>query len=151
MKVVLKEDVPNLGRMGDTVNISDGYGRNFLFPKKLAIPATKASLKMVEHEIKIINGRKEKIVNTWAELKNKIEKTPVNLSVKVGEYDKIFGSITSMDIAQQLKKLGFDIDRKNIALADPIKDLGMHMVKIKLYPGVTAESKVNVVPEETAS
>ncbi len=151
MKVILKEDVPNLGQMGDTVNISDGYGRNFLFPKKLAIPATKASLKMIKHEMKTINGRKGKIINAWTDLKNKIEKTPVNLSVKVGEYDKIFGSITSMDIAQQLKKLGFDIDKKNIVLAGPIKDLGMHTVKIKLYPGVMAESEVNVVPEEAAS
>lgn len=147
MKVVLKEDVSNLGNMGDTVSIADGYGRNFLFPKKLAIPATKANLKMIEHEKKIINKRKNKIVTQWTELKNKIESLDINLPVKVGEYDKIFGSVTSMDIADKLHELGFDIDRKTIILHEPIKDLGMHTVKIKLHSEVNAEARVNVIAE----
>jgi large subunit ribosomal protein L9 len=130
------------------VNIADGYGRNFILPKKLAIPATKANLKMIEHEKKIINKRKQKIIGEWTELKNKIENATINLPVKVGEYDKIFGSITSINIADKLHELGFDIDRKTIILHDPIKDLGMHTVKIKLHSDVNAEVKVNVISDK---
>jgi large subunit ribosomal protein L9 len=147
MKVILKEDVHNLGFMGETVNVADGYARNFLMPKNLAIPATNANIKTVEHEKKIIEKKKIKIAGELTEIKNNLEKTDITIPVKVGENEKIFGSITSMDIENKLKEAGFNIDRKIIALESPIKELGIQTVKIKLSKDITADVKVNVVPE----
>ncbi|MCL4321979.1 MAG: 50S ribosomal protein L9 [Deltaproteobacteria bacterium] len=147
MKVILKEDIQDLGAMGDMVNVADGYGRNFLLPKKLAIPATKVNIKTVEHEKRLINKKKEKILREVTDIKNNLEKAEINIAVKVGENDKIFGSITSMDIEDKLREIGFNIDRKSIMLDSPIKDLGIQTVKIKLHPEIIAEIKVDVVPE----
>lgn len=147
MKVILKEDIQDLGAMGDMVNVADGYGRNFLLPKKLAIPATKVNIKTVEHEKRLINKRKDKILSEVTDIKNNLEKAEINIAVKVGENDKIFGSITSMDIEDKLREIGFNIDRKSIMLDSPIKDLGIQTVKIKLHPEIIAEIKVDVVPE----
>ncbi len=147
MKVILKEDVHNLGFMGETVSVADGYARNFLMPKNLAIPATNANIKTVEHEKKIIEKKKIKISAELTEIKNNLEKTDITIPVKVGENEKIFGSITSMDIENKLKEAGFNIDRKIIALDSPIKELGVQTVKIKLSKDITADVKVNVVPE----
>ncbi len=147
MKVILKEDVQNLGSMGETVNVAAGYGRNFLMPKNLAIPATNSNVKMVEHEKKIIERRKAKINAGLSEIKNNLEKSEVTIPVKVGENEKIFGSITSMDIENKLKDLGFKIDRKTIQLDNPIKELGIQTVKIKLSKDISADIKVNAVPE----
>ena len=147
MKIILKEDVQNLGFMGETVNVADGYARNFLMPKNLAIPATNANIKTVEHERKIIEKKKIKISAELTEIKNNLEKADITIPVKVGENEKIFGSITSMDIENKLKEAGFNIDRKIIALENPIKELGVQTVKIKLSKDITAGVKVNVVPE----
>lgn len=147
MKVILKEDVQNLGFMGETVTVADGYGRNFLMPKNLAILATKSNVKSVEHEKKIIEKKKEKINIQLTELKDKLEKVDITIPVKVGENEKIFGSITSMDIENKLKDAGFDIDRKAILLEGSIKELGVQTVKIKLSKDIHADAKVNVVPE----
>ena len=147
MKVILKEDIQDLGAMGDMVNVADGYGRNFLLPKKLAIPATKVNIKTVEHEKRLIKKRKGKILREVTDIKNNLEKAEINIAAKVGENDKMFGSITSMDIEDKLKEIGFNIDRKSIMLDSPIKDLGIQTVKIKLHPEIIAEIKVDVVPE----
>ncbi|MHB8231825.1 MAG: 50S ribosomal protein L9 [bacterium] len=147
MKVILKEDVQNLGSMGETVNVADGYGRNFLLPKNLAIPATNSNVKTIEHEKKIIDKKKSKIAAALTEIKNNLEKTEIIIPVKVGENEKIFGSITSMDIENKLKESGFNIDRKIINQGGPIKELGIQTVKIKLSTDIIAEIKVNVVPE----
>ncbi|MCL4497474.1 MAG: 50S ribosomal protein L9 [Deltaproteobacteria bacterium] len=147
MKVILKEDIQDLGTMGDMVNVADGYGRNFLLPKKLAIPATKVNIKTVEHEKRLIKKRKGKILREVTDIKNNLEKAEINIAAKVGENDKMFGSITSMDIEDKLKEIGFNIDRKSIMLDSPIKDLGIQTVKIKLHPEIIAEIKVDVVPE----
>ena len=147
MKIILKEDVQNLGFMGETVNVADGYARNFLMPKNLAIPATNSNVKTVEHEKKIIDKKKAKIASELTEIKNNLEKTEVIMPVKVGENEKIFGSITSMDIENKLKDSGFNIDRKIINLDNPIKELGIQTVKIKLSKDIIADIKVNVVPE----
>ena len=147
MKIILKEDVQNLGFMGETVNVADGYARNFLMPKNLAIPATNSNVKTVEHEKKIIDKKKAKIASELTEIKNNLEKTEVIIPVKVGENEKIFGSITSMDIENKLKDSGFNIDRKIINLDNPIKELGMQTVKVKLSKDIIADIKVNVVPE----
>ncbi|MHB1660795.1 MAG: 50S ribosomal protein L9 [bacterium] len=147
MKVILKEDVLNLGSMGETVNVADGYGRNFLLPKNLAILATNSNVKTVEHEKKIIDKKKSKIAMEFTEIKNNLEKTEIIIPAKVGENEKIFGSITSMDIENKLKESGFNIDRKIINLDSPIKELGIQTVKIKLSRDIIAEIKVNVVAE----
>ena len=147
MKIILKEDVQNLGFMGETVNVADGYARNFLMPKNLAIPATNSNVKTVEHEKKIIDKKKAKIASELTEIKNNLEKTEIIIPVKVGENEKIFGSITSMDIENKLKDSGFNIDRKIINLDNPIKELGMQTVKVKLSKDIIADIKVNVVPE----
>ncbi len=147
MKIILKENMENLGNMGDTVIVADGYGRNYLLPKNLAIPASKTNIKLVEHEKKIIEKRKQKLIAGFDELKKKLEELSISIPVKVGEYEKMFGSITSIDIAEKMKELNLNIDRKMIMLADPIKDTGMHTVKIKLHSEVIAELHVNVIPE----
>ncbi len=147
MKVILKEDVQNLGFMGETVNVADGYARNFLMPKNFAIPATNSNVKTVEHEKKIIDKKKTKIATELTEIKNSLEKTEITMPVKVGENEKIFGSITKVDIENKLKDLGFNIDRKIINLDNPIKELGIQTIKIKLSKDITAEIKVNVAPE----
>lgn len=147
MKIILKEDVPNLGSMGETVNVADGYGRNFLLPKNLAILATNSNVKTVEHEKNIIDKKKLKIAMEFEKLKNNLEKTEITIPVKVGENEKIFGSITSMDIENKLKESGFNIDRKIINLDSPIKELGIQTVKIKLSKDIIAGIKVNVVAE----
>jgi large subunit ribosomal protein L9 len=147
MKIILKEDVQNLGFMGETVNVADGYARNFLMPKNLAIPATNSNVKTVEHEKKIIDKKKAKIASELTEIKNNLEKTEIIIPVKVGENEKIFGSITKVDIENKLKDSGFNIDRKIINLDNPIKELGIQTVKIKLSRDIVAEIKVNAVPE----
>jgi len=147
MKIILKEDVQNLGFMGETVNVADGYARNFLMPKNLAIPATNSNVKTVEHEKKIIEKKKAKITAELTEIKNNLEKTEIIIPVKVGENEKIFGSITKVDIENKLKDSGFNIDRKIINLDSPIKELGIQTVKIKLSRDIAAEIKVNAVPE----
>ena len=147
MKIILKEDVQNLGFMGETVNVADGYARNFLMPKNLAIPATNSNVKTVEHEKKIIEKKKAKITAELTEIKNNLEKTAITIPVKVGENEKIFGSITKVDIENKLKDSGFNIDRKIINLDNPIKELGIQTVKIKLSRDIVAEIKVNAVPE----
>jgi large subunit ribosomal protein L9 len=147
MKIILKEDVQNLGFMGETVNVADGYARNFLMPKNLAIPATNSNVKTVEHEKKIIEKKKAKIAAELTETKNNLEKTEIAIPVKVGENEKIFGSITKVDIENKLKDSGFNIDRKLINLDNPIKELGIQTVKIKLSRDIVAEIKVNAVPE----
>lgn len=147
MKVILREDVQDLGAMGDTINVADGYGRNFLLPKKLAIPATNVNIKTLEHEKRLINKKKEKIIGEVTGIKDKLEKASINIPAKVGENERIFGSVTKVDIESSLKELGFDIDKKSIILDNPIKELGIQTVKIKLHSAITAEIKVNVVPE----
>ena len=147
MKIILKEDVQNLGFMGETVNVADGYARNFLMPKNLAIPATNSNVKTVEHEKKIIEKKKAKITAELTEIKNNLEKTEITIPVKVGENEKIFGSITKVDIENKLKDSGFNIDRKIINLDNPVKELAIQPVKIKLSRDIVAEIKVNAVPE----
>ncbi|MCL4542506.1 MAG: 50S ribosomal protein L9 [Deltaproteobacteria bacterium] len=147
MKVILKEDIQDLGAMGDTINVADGYGRNFLLPKKLAIPANKVNIKMAEHEKRLIRKRKENVLNQLTDIKNNLEKAEINIHVKVGENDRIFGSVTKVDIEDKLKEIGFNINRKSIVLDNPIKDLGTQTVKIRLHQEVIAEIKVNVIPE----
>jgi large subunit ribosomal protein L9 len=147
MKVILLEDVSSLGKAGDLVKVSEGYGRNYLIPQKKAILATEKSLKVIEHQKRLIQQRMEKGKKDAEKLGQQIENLSCTFAKTVGESGKLFGSVTSMDIENFLKENGIKVDRKKIALEEPIKNLGMSNVPIKLHPEVTTHLKVWVVQE----
>jgi len=142
MKVILCEDVENVGKMGATVNVASGYARNYLFPRRLAVMAESASAKQIEHELGIIKRREEKRRAAMAEVAKKLEGVTVELKMRAGEEDKLFGSVTTAMIADQLREQGHDIDRKLIHLEEPIKTLGIFMVPVRLAGGIEAQIKV---------
>ncbi len=147
MKLILQEDVKNLGKMGDVVNVAEGYARNFLIPKKLGVEANVKSIKALEHEKRKVEDKAKKIRNDAQGLAERLSSSALTLSAKAGEEEKLFGSITSMDIAEALKKEGFDIEKKKILLDEPIKRLGTYSVGIKIHHDVTAQVQVKVVAE----
>jgi len=151
MKVILKEDVKALGSIGDIVNVKDGYARNYLIPKKLAIPADEKNLKEFLHHKRMIERKLNKVKIQAEELKKKIEDIELTIKQKVGKSGKLFGSITSLVLEKELEKVGLNIDRKKILLQEPIKTLGNFKIKVKLHPEVIAELKVNVIQEEEKS
>ncbi|MDD5454969.1 MAG: 50S ribosomal protein L9 [Candidatus Ratteibacteria bacterium] len=145
MKLILIKDVENLGQIGDIVNVKEGYARNYLIPKKLVLEATKANEKIVEKEKIKAEQRKKESKKAAEELCQQLEKLSLTAPVQVGENDKLYGSVTSQDISDLLKKEGFDIDKRKIELPTPIKVLGIYSVKIKLDSEITATTKVWVV------
>jgi large subunit ribosomal protein L9 len=145
MKVILREDVPEVGSAGQTVDVKDGYGRNYLIPRNLAIPATKATVKAIDQIDKQRQIRERKLRRGAEIVKEKIEKTSVSAEVLVGEEDKVFGSITSRDVAELLEKEGITVDRRMVQLEEPIKTLGVFTVPIKLEKEVTANLKLWVI------
>lgn len=147
MQVILLEDVPSLGKAGDQVKVSDGYGRNYLIPKKKAMLATEKSLKAIEHQKREVQQRMGKTKKDAERLAQQIQALSCTFAKPVGESGKLFGSVTSMEIESYLKENGIDLDRKKILLEEPIKNLGMFTVSIKLHPEVTASLKVWVVQE----
>jgi large subunit ribosomal protein L9 len=148
MKVILKEDIPKLGRMGQTVQVARGYGRNYLIPQGKAIQATSKNMKALEHERMLIQ-RKADLARKEAEgLAGKIRGLTLTLTRKVVEEDKLYGSVSVSDISQALEKAGVEIERKLIKLDEPIKSLGEFKVSIKVYHDVTAELTVQVVKED---
>ena len=148
MKVILKEDIPKLGRMGQTVQVARGYGRNYLIPQGKAIQATSKNLKALEHERMLIQ-RKADLARKEAEgFAGKISGLTLTLSRKVVEEDKLYGSVSVSDISQALEEAGVEIERKLIKLDEPIKSLGEFKVSIKVYHDVTAELTVQVVKED---
>jgi large subunit ribosomal protein L9 len=147
MQVILLEDVPSLGTVGDLVKVSDGYGRNYLIPQKKAIHATEKSLKVLEHQKLQVQHRIGKAKKDAERVAQQIEQLSCTFTKTVGESGKLFGSVTSMEIEGFLKENGIDVDRKKILLEEPIKNLGMVTVPIKLHPEVTAHLKVWVIQE----
>jgi large subunit ribosomal protein L9 len=148
MKVILKEDIPKLGRMGQTVQVARGYGRNYLIPQGKAIQATNKNLKALEHERMLIQ-RKADLARKEAEgLAGKISGLTLTLTRKVVEEDKLYGSVSVSDISQALEEAGVEIERKLIKLDEPIKSLGEFKVSVKVYHDVTAEITVQVVKED---
>jgi large subunit ribosomal protein L9 len=147
MLVVLKENVENLGRIGDVVKVSDGYARNFLIPGRKVVPANEDNLAAIEHQKKLLEKKRLAEKSSADDLAKKIAGFTCNISRKVGEKDKLFGSVTTGDIADALKAGGLDIEKRSIHLKDPIKALGVHTVEVKLLPEVTATLKVWVVKE----
>jgi large subunit ribosomal protein L9 len=147
MEVILKEDVINLGHRGDVVKVADGYGRNFLLPRKLALQATEENKAVIE-QMKNASARRSASEKVQAEeLVAKLEPLTLSFTRKSGESGQLFGSVTSADIAADLASKGFEVDRRKIALIEPLKTLGDHSVTIKLHREVTAHLKVKVVAE----
>ncbi len=147
MEVILKEDVPKLGNRGDIVKVAEGYGRNFLLPRKLAVEATAANKTVIE-QMKAAAVRRHQRDKTDAEsLAAQLAPVSITLARRSGEHDQLFGSVTSTDIATELEHKGFSIDRRKIHLDEPIKTLGEFTVPIKLYRDVTANIKVTVEKE----
>ncbi len=147
MKVILKEDVKSIGRMGEVINVSDGYARNFLFPKSFAVEANTKNLKEFEHNKRIITEKAVKLREAVKSIADKLASLSLIIKAKTGEDDKLFGSVTSMNIAEALALEGYDVDKKKIIIEEPIKRLGEYPVTIKLHPEISVEVKVHVVQE----
>jgi len=147
MEVILKEDVPKLGHRGEVVRVAEGYGRNYLLPKRLAIEATKGNRAVIE-QMKVSSERRSAREKTDAEgLSKQLEGATLSFTRKAGEQDHLFGSVTSGDIADALASQGFTVDRRKIQLDEPIKNLGEFAVTIKLHRDITAQVKVVVAKE----
>ena len=151
MKVILCEDVDNVGEMGQTVKVSPGFARNFLIPRRLAVSADSASAHQIEHEMRIIKKREEKRRKELAEVANGMNGLRVEFRAKVGEEGKLFGSVTNLHIANKLAEHGHTVNRKKIVLTEPIKSLGEHKVTVRLKTGIEAKILVVVEPEVAAA
>lgn len=148
MKVILLQDVKGTGKKNQLVNVSDGYARNFLFTKKLAVEATTDNLQKLKEYSVSQDLKKQKEIENAKDLAKKIEEIKISIKVKAGDTGKIFGGITSANIADELKKqYNVNVDKKKIILEEPIKILGIYTVNIKLYEGINAKLKVNVEKE----
>ena len=148
MQVILRDDLDNLGKSGEVVNVKPGYARNYLLPRGLAIKATASDVKRVEHEKRVIAARTAKLSKEAQAEADRLSAVSVSIARAVGEEDKLYGSVTSRDIAEALAEQGVKIDSKKIHLEEPIKTLGMNEVQIKLGRGVNATIKVWVVKKE---
>jgi len=145
MKVILRTDHEKLGRVGDVVEVRDGYARNYLIPRNIAYRVTPGNLRALEEEKKQAERRQTKELRTAEKMAAELEKLSITLPMQVGEDDKLFGSVTSQMIADALKEKGYDLDKRKIELEEPIKVLGIYTVNVKLHPNVTGKVKVWVV------
>ncbi len=150
MRVILKQDMENLGRKGDIVKVAPGYGRNYLVPQKIALEVTPSNMKMIEIEQQALKKEVEKERASYQDLIEKLNETTLSFKRRTGEKDIIFGSVSSADLKDSLHELGFEIDKKKILLGEPIKRLGNYTVPIKIFHEDRAEVKVEVVKEEEA-
>ncbi|MFT3708500.1 MAG: 50S ribosomal protein L9 [Archangium sp.] len=150
MKVILREDVYNLGKSGELVSVKEGYARNYLLPRNLAMLASTANVRQLEHEKKVIELRQQKLKGSAQEQAKKLEGVKVTIKRKVGEQDKLFGSVTALDIAEALAAAGHKLDRRLIHLPEPIKAIGAFEVEMRLHRDVTAKLNVNVEGEAQA-
>lgn len=144
MKLILKENIETLGQIGDIVKVAPGYARNYLLPKGLAIEATVKNAKALDHAKRQMAYKKNKAIESAKNLADKLGAVNVTLSHKAGDEGKLFGSVTTMEIADFLKAQGFDIDRKKIVLAEAIKQVGEYTLAVKIHPEVAASVKVTV-------
>jgi len=148
MDVILRDHVEHLGRRGEIVKVADGYARNYLLPRKLALPATDANRKWVERERKLAEARDVEERGAAEAIAMRLNALELQINRRVGENDQLYGSVTNADIAELLTSKGFEIDRRKILLPDPIKTLGSNTVPVKLHREVTAQLKVSVGKEE---
>ena len=150
MEVILREHVDNLGKRGEIVKVADGYARNYLLPRKLALPATDANRKHVERERKIVEGREAQEKSQAEAIAARLAALEITITRRVGETEQLYGSVTASDIADFLKDKGFEVDRRKIILPEPIKTIGGHDVPLKLHREVTVPLKVQVRKEGEA-
>ncbi len=148
MKVILREDVEKLGAAGETVEVKDGYGRNFLIPRNLAIPATDANLKSIDEVKRQRDIRLRKRRRAAEGIKDRIERLSLQAEVQTGEEDKVFGSVTNYDIVRLLEAEGVTVDRRIVDLEEPIKALGVYTIPIRIEKDVTAHAKLWVVKKQ---
>jgi len=147
MKIILKEDIKKLGKMGQIVDVADGYARNYLVPKALAVEASTKNIRSLEHEKKIIQEKARKHKDSAQDLASRISAMTLTIKAKAGEEEKLFGSVTTMDIAEALLTRGVEIEKKKIVLEEPIKRLGSYSVQIKLHPDVSVPLTIEVIQE----
>jgi large subunit ribosomal protein L9 len=148
MKVILKQDVENVGRKGDILNVAAGFGRNFLIPRKFALEVTASNLRMVDVERKSLKKKVEAERLSYRDVILRLNQVTLSFARKAGEKDHIFGSVSATDVKDALDKLGFEIDKKKIVLDEPLKRLGNYTVAVKVFHDDKAEIKVAVVKEE---
>jgi large subunit ribosomal protein L9 len=148
MKVILTTDLPHVGKMGQAVEVANGYGRNFLIPRGLAILATPGNQRNLAQQQKALLAREAKTRAEAEALAGQLQGISLNITKKTGAGDRLYGSVTSMDVADLLKQQGFSLDRRKIVLEIPLKTLGAHKIPIRLHPEVVAELEVTVTKEE---
>jgi large subunit ribosomal protein L9 len=151
MKVILKHDVEKVGRKGEIVNISPGYGRNYLIPRKLALEVTSSNLKMIEIERQSLKKKVENERQSFQDLIRRLNEVTLTFSRKAGEKDMIFGSVSAADVKEALDRLGFEVEKKKIGLDEPIRRLGNYTIPIKVFHDDKAALRVEVRKEEGAA
>ena len=147
MEVILREHVEHLGRRGDVVKVAAGYARNYLLPRNLALAVTENNKRQIEREKKLAEVRDLEEKSQAEAIAQRLTQLDIEIARRVGENDTLYGSVTSQDVAQALKDKGFDIDKRRIALSEPLKALGEAMVPVKIHRDVTAQLRVKVVPQ----
>jgi large subunit ribosomal protein L9 len=147
MKLILREDVENLGKGGELVEVKAGYGRNFLLPRGLAVLANPKNVRELEHQRKIAEAKAAKAKASAEAVAKRLDDTPVTLKRKVGEQDKLYGSVTAIDIVEALAARGLQLDRRSVDLAEPLKTLGDFEVPVKLHREVVGKARVKVEAE----
>ena len=148
MKLILTEDVPSLGTIGHIVNVKDGYARNFLLPRSLAIPANESNTRQLEHQKRVLAARREKVLAEVKGLAARIEKLSLEVAKQVGEDERIFGSVTSAELAELAEKQGIQISKKDIKLPEEIKKVGVYTAEVRLHSEVVAKLKFWVVSQQ---
>lgn len=145
MEVILHEDVPNLGLAGEIVTVKDGYARNYLLPRNIAVVANSKNVRELEHQKRVVESRKEKMKAKAEEIATKLGTLSITIAKEAGEEEKIFGSVTTMDIANALRSEGYTIDKRHIKLAEPIKKIGVYEIPVRLHQEVEGIVKIWVV------
>lgn len=145
MKVILQETVENLGYVGDVLDVADGYARNYLIPRSKALVANPRNVKSLEHAKRVTAHKAKKVAQGMQEVADRLSKVSLTFPVKTGKEDKLFGSVTTKDIEDALRKEGFEVDRRRIQLSQPIKELGTSIIGIKLHPDIIARVTVGTV------
>jgi len=147
MEVILREHVEHLGQRGDVVKVADGYARNYLLPRKLALAVTANNKRQIDREKKLAEVRDAEEKGQAEAIGQRLAQLDIEIARRVGEHDTLYGSVTSADIAQALKEKGFDVDKRKIALAEPLKALGESAVPVKIHRDVTVQLRVKVVAQ----
>ena len=150
MEVILREHVDNLGKRGDLVKVADGYARNYLLPRKMALLATAGNKKVIEREKVKFDAKEAEEQGVAQAIADRLANVEIEIARRVGETEALYGSVTSSDIAEALAAKGFDLDRRKLQLHEPIKKIGNYDVPVKLHRDVTVQLKVRVVPEGAA-